>query len=67
VRLFGDFEDLARRSRRTAAELRGLQARMTSALDLRGLRGIAEAATRAMLSDLDAWRVAVESRRLSAG
>jgi hypothetical protein len=67
VRLFGDFEDLARRSRRTAAELRGLQARMTSALDLRGLRGIAEAATRAMLSDLDAWRVAVESRRLLAG
>ena len=67
VRLFGDFEDLARRSRRTAAELRVLQARMTSALDLRGLRGIAEAATRAMLSDLDAWRVAVESRRLSAG
>jgi hypothetical protein len=30
------------------------------------LRGVAEAATRAMLSDLDAWRVAVESRRLSA-
>jgi hypothetical protein len=67
VRLFGDFEDLARRSRRTAAELLVLQGRMTGALDLRGLRSIAEAATRAMLSDLDAWRVAVESRRLSAG
>ena len=67
VRLFGDFEDLARRSRRTAAELLVLQGRMTSALDLRALRSLAEAATRAMLSDLDAWRVAVESRRLSAG
>jgi len=67
VRLFGDFEDLARRSRRTAVELLVLQGRMTGALDLRALRSIAEAATRAMLSDLDAWRVAVESRRLSAG
>jgi hypothetical protein len=67
VRLFGDFEDLARRSRRTAAELRALQAHMRGPLDLRALRSAAEAATRAMLSDLDAWRVAVESRRLSAG
>lgn len=67
VRLFGDFEDLARRSRRTAAELRSLQTRIAGALDLRALRAVAEAATRAMLSDLDAWRVAVESRRLSAG
>ena len=66
VRLFGDYEDLARRSRRTAGELRALQARIVGALDLRALRGVAEAATRAMLSDLDAWRVAVESRRLSA-
>jgi hypothetical protein len=66
VRLFGDYEDLARRSRRTASELRALQARIVGALDLRALRGVAEAATRAMLSDLDAWRVAVESRRLSA-
>jgi hypothetical protein len=67
VRLFGDYEDLARRSRRTAGELRALQARIAGAMDLRALRGVAEAATRAMLSDLDAWRVAVESRRLSAG
>jgi hypothetical protein len=66
VRLFGDYEDLARRSRRTAGELRALQARIVGALDIRGLRGVAEATTRAMLSDLDAWRVAVESRRLSA-
>jgi hypothetical protein len=66
VRLFGDYEDLARRSRRTAAALHALQARMVGALDLRALRGVAEAATLAMLSDLDAWRVAVESRRLSA-
>jgi len=66
VRLFGDYEDLARRSRRTADELRALKARIVGALDLRALRGVADAATRAMLSDLDAWRVAVESRRLSA-
>ncbi|THD49023.1 MAG: hypothetical protein E7774_02305 [Bradyrhizobium sp.] len=66
VRLFGDYEDLARRSRRTAEQLRALKARMSESLDLRSLRGAAEAATRAMLSDLDAWRVAVESRRLSA-
>ncbi len=66
VRLFGDYEDLARRSRRTAAALRALQARMAGALDLRALRGVGEVATLAMLSDLDAWRVAVESRRLSA-
>jgi hypothetical protein len=66
VRLFGDFEDLARRSRRTAERLRALKARASGALDLPGLRGVAEAATQAMLSDLDAWRVAVESRRLSA-
>ena len=67
VRLFGDYEDLARRSRRTAEQLRGLKARVAVALDLGALRGAAEAATQAMLSDLDAWRVAVESRRLSAG
>ena len=66
VRLFGDYEDLARRSRRTAGALRALQARVVKALDLPALRSVAEAATQAMLSDLDAWRVAVESRRLSA-
>ena len=66
VRLFGDYEDLARRSRRTAERLRALKARVAGALDLAALRGVAEAATQAMLSDLDAWRVAVESRRLSA-
>jgi hypothetical protein len=65
VRLFGDYEDLARRSRRTAEQLRTLKARMSEALDLSSLRGAAETATRAMLSDLDAWRVAVESRRFS--
>ncbi len=67
VRLFGDYEDLARRSRRTAEQLRALKARMSDALDLPSLRGAVEMAARAMLSDLDAWRVAVESRRLSAG
>ena len=66
VRLFGDYEDLARRSRRTAEQLRALKTRVTTALDLAGLRAATEAASQAMLSDLDAWRVAVESRRLSA-
>ena len=46
VRLFGDYEDLARRSRRTAGELRALQARIVGARDLRALRGVAEAVTK---------------------
>ncbi len=66
VRLFGDFEDLARRSRRTASQLEALKARLVGELDLAALRALAGQAARAMLSDLDAWRVAVESRRLSA-
>ena len=66
VRLFGDFEDLARRSRRTAAQLEALKTRLVGELDLPALRALASQAARAMLSDLDAWRVAVESRRLSA-
>jgi hypothetical protein len=66
VRLFGDFEDLARRSRRTAAQLEALRTRLVGDLDLPALRALADQAARAMLSDLDAWRVAVESRRLSA-
>ena len=67
VRLFGDFEDLARRSRRTADQLEALKARMGEKPDLSALRALADQAANAMLSDLDAWRVAVESRRLSAG
>jgi hypothetical protein len=67
VRLFGDFEDLSRRSRRAAERLEALKARMRGALDLSALRALADHAARAMLSDLEAWRVAVESRRLSAG
>jgi hypothetical protein len=67
VRLFGDFEDLARRSRRAAEQLEALKARMSDASDLSALRALADHAARAMLADLEAWRVAVESRRLSAG
>lgn len=66
VRLFGDFEDLARRSRRTASALEALKSRLVGELDLATLRALAGQAARAMLSDLEAWRVAVESRRLSA-
>jgi hypothetical protein len=66
VRLFGDFEDLARRSRRTAKELQTVKSHLVGALDLAALRALAGQAARAMLSDLDAWRVAVQSRRLSA-
>jgi uncharacterized protein DUF4231 len=66
IRLFGDFEDLARRSRRTASLLETLEGRLVGDLDLPALRALAGQAATAMLSDLDAWRVAVESRRLSA-
>ncbi|HYA73542.1 MAG TPA: hypothetical protein VEF36_10345 [Roseiarcus sp.] len=66
VRLFGDFEDLARRSRGAARRLEALKTRLVGELDLAALRALTGQAARAMLSDLEAWRVAVESRRLSA-
>ena len=66
IRLFGDFEDLARRSRRTAIRLEAVKARLVGDLDLPALRTLAAEAAHAMLSDLEAWRIAVESRRLSA-
>jgi hypothetical protein len=66
IRLFGDFEDLARRSRRAASLLETLEGRLVDDLDLPALRALTGQAASAMLSDLDAWRVAVESRRLSA-
>ena len=67
VRLFGDFEDLARRSRRAAEQLEAVKARLADESDLSALRALADQAARAMLSDLDAWRVALASRRLSVG
>jgi len=66
IRLFGDFEDLARRSRRTAVRLLAVEGRLVGDLDLAALRALASEAAHAMLSDLGAWRIAVESRRLSA-
>ena len=62
-RLRGPGAPLAPHRRRSCARSRrAWSARWTCS----ALRGVAEAATQAMLSDLDAWRVAVESRRLSA-
>jgi hypothetical protein len=67
VRLFGDFEDIVRRSRRTGRALQALQPLLDKDTgDLLTLRARAGQAATAMLSDLEAWRVAVESRYLSA-
>lgn len=67
VRLFGDFEDIVRRSRRTGLALLALQPLLDKdSGDLLTLRARAGQAATAMLSDLEAWRVAVESRYLSA-
>jgi hypothetical protein len=67
VRLFGDFEDIVRRSRRTGRALEALQPLLDKDTgDLLTLRARAGQAATAMLSDLEAWRVAVESRYLSA-
>ena len=67
VRLFGDYEDIARRSRRTGQALLALQPLLDKdSGDLLTLRARAGQTATAMLSDLEAWRVAVESRYLSA-
>jgi hypothetical protein len=67
VRLFGDFEDIVRRSRRTGRALQALQPLLDKdTRDLLTLRARAGQAATSMLSDLEAWRVAVESRYLSA-
>jgi len=50
----------------TASLLETLEGRLVDDLDLPALRALTGQAASAMLSDLDAWRVAVESRRLSA-
>jgi hypothetical protein len=67
IRLFGDYEDIVRRSRRTGAALDALQPLLArDPDDLLTLRARAGQAAAAMLSDLEAWRVAVESRFLAA-
>jgi hypothetical protein len=67
IRLFGDYEDIVRRSRRTGAALEALQPLLEhDPRDLMTLRARAGQTATAMISDLEAWRVAVESRYLSA-
>ena len=67
IRLFGDYEDIVRRSRRTGKALEALQPLLEQdPHDLMTLRARATQTATAMLSDLEAWRVAVESRFLSA-
>jgi hypothetical protein len=62
-----DFEDIVRRSRRTGRALLALQPLLDKdSGDLLTLRARAGQAATAMLSDLETWRVAVESRYLSA-
>jgi hypothetical protein len=67
IRLFGDYEDIVRRSQRTGKALLALQPLLDrNSEDLLTLRARAGQTATAMLSDLEAWRVAVESRYLSA-
>jgi hypothetical protein len=67
IRLFGDYEDIVRRSQRTGKALLALQPLLDKDTDdLLTLRARAGQSATAMLSDLEAWRVAVESRYLSA-
>ena len=67
VKIFGDFEDIVRRSQRTGEALSALQPLLAADTgDLATLRVRAGQTATAMLSDLEAWRVAVESRYLSA-
>jgi hypothetical protein len=67
IRLFGDYEDIVRRSQRTGQALLALQPLLDrDPHDLMTLRARAGQTATAMLSDLEAWRVAVESRYLAA-
>jgi hypothetical protein len=67
TRLFGDFEDIVRRSKRTGEALFALRQLLGSdSDDLLTLRARASQAAAAMFSDLAAWHVAVESRSLAA-
>jgi hypothetical protein len=65
ARLFGDYEALARQSRRAATNLEEAKLRLLEEPDLPAMRAIAGQASQAMLSDIEAWRTAVESRRVS--
>jgi len=67
IRLIGDFEDSVRRSKRTLSMLTILERSLEDEVDdLPALRACARVAADAMLADVDAWRVAVESRNLAA-
>jgi hypothetical protein len=67
IRLLGDFEDTVRRSRHTLQSLEPLSRSLEGSIeDLAELRTCARLAADAMLADVESWRVAVESRNLSA-
>ncbi|HLW90584.1 MAG TPA: hypothetical protein VKS78_04690 [Roseiarcus sp.] len=66
IRQLGDFEDTARRSRRTMRKLDRLSGLLGGeSATLPELRARARQALAAMLADVESWRVAVESRNLS--
>ncbi|MEN3161828.1 hypothetical protein WI697_07300 [Tistrella mobilis] len=70
IRVIGDFEGSARRSKRMAADIAALIAAM-EADDAAGTDGLAAAQERArqaadiMLGDVASWRVAAEGRTLA--
>jgi hypothetical protein len=67
IRLIGDFDDSVRRSNRTLAALTALERGLeTVASNLPVLRACARQTADVMLADVEAWRVAVESRDLGA-
>jgi len=67
IRLIGDFDDSVRRSNRTLAALTALERGLdTGVSNLPVLRACARQTADVMLADVEAWRVAVESRDLGA-
>ena len=66
IRLLGDFEDTALRSKRALTKLKKLIVLIgTEPQNLPQLRTRARQTAKTMLADLESWRVAVESRNIS--
>ncbi len=66
IRIFGDFEGICRRSRRTDTTLQQLiRAIQNEKSDLAALRYHAAAAADAMLGDVESWRLAAENHNLA--
>jgi hypothetical protein len=65
IRLIGDFDGTAGRSRRTEEKLRSIGTALRQGpASLSALRSFAQAASAAMLGDVAHWRLASESREL---